>query len=48
MTMNMADDVCEVCPKFDQGCSKSIEDDRDDRGWFDNVCMAHKLIEMRK
>jgi hypothetical protein len=47
MTMNMANDVCNVRPKFDQGCLRLIADDHDDRGWFDNVRMAHKLIEVR-
>jgi hypothetical protein len=48
MTMNMADNVCDVCLKFDQGCSNLIEDDRDDRGRFYDVRMAHRLIEVRK
>jgi hypothetical protein len=47
MTMNMANDVRDVCLKFDQGRSKSIEDDCDDWGEFDNVRMARKLIEVR-
>jgi hypothetical protein len=48
MTMNTADDVCDVHPKFDQGRLKSIVDDCDDRGWFNDVHMAHKLIKVRK
>jgi hypothetical protein len=46
--MNMTNDVCDVCPKFDRGHSKSIEDDHDDQGGFDNVRMARELIEMCK
>jgi hypothetical protein len=47
MIANMADDVREVHLKFDQRHSKFIEDDRDDRGGFDDVRMARKLIEVR-
>jgi hypothetical protein len=47
MTMNMADDVRDVRPKFDRGRSKSIDHDRDDRGGFDDVRMARKLVEVR-
>jgi hypothetical protein len=42
----MADDVCEVCLKFDQRCSKSIAEDHNDHGGFDDVHMACNLIEM--
>jgi hypothetical protein len=48
MTMNTADNVCDVRLKFDRGRSKLIEDDRDDRGRFNDVWKAHKLIEMHK
>jgi hypothetical protein len=47
MAMNTANDVRDVHLKFDRGCSKSIEDDRDDQEEFDDVRMACKLIEMR-
>jgi hypothetical protein len=46
MIMNMANEVCKVCSKFDRRCSKLIEVDHDDQGEFNDVCMAHKLIEM--
>jgi hypothetical protein len=38
--------VCKVGSKFDQRRSKLIEADCDDQGGFDEVHMAHKLIEM--
>jgi hypothetical protein len=44
---NTADNVCDVCPKFDRGRSKLIENDRDDREGFDDVQTARKLIEVR-
>jgi hypothetical protein len=46
MTMNTANDVCEVHSKFDQRCLKSIAENRDGRGGFDDVCMAWELIKM--
>jgi hypothetical protein len=46
MIMNMADDVCEVCLKFDRRCLKLIAGDRDCQGGFDDICMTRELIEM--
>jgi hypothetical protein len=48
MAMNTTDDVHDVHPKFDRGHLKSIKDDHDDQGGFDDVWMAHKLIEVHK
>jgi hypothetical protein len=46
MIMNTADDVCEVHSKFDQRHLRSIAEDCDGQGGFNNVHMARKSIEM--
>jgi hypothetical protein len=47
MIRNTADEVREVCPKFDRRCSKLIAKDCDRWGGFDDLCMAQELIELR-